>query len=287
MENEEGDVKWWMTPGALDLPPWAFAQVGQLYETVARAEPELGGGVVEGTVALPKVIEIPGENLDTPGVIPDVLPDVPFIRNIPEVNVPWAQPNRWIRQFVKPVSIAPSQGLAGGLARVMQIAAQWQRMLGIDAVSSQPLEVPSSTPLGLERVGETLYAEALAQVRDSWNQDDVAAADVGNKPDWYWAGLAAATVALFTRAFQDSSGRVIQAADRFRGRGPGTGRQSGGSGGGGGTLVNTAEILRRQLAGSSRRRRPRINEGVTTPDDKVIEIEDEGAFKESGNIHIL
>lgn len=275
MDQEEGDVLWTpnLDPG---LPPWAFAQVGALYEWVARAE--VGEGLIElqDVVSKPEPIvrEIQGENLEQ---------DVPFIPNIPEVNIPWTNPIKFYEQYVKQEVLVPSQGLAGGLERVIQLALQWQRMQSTDAISSLPLNTEFEGPSEMDRTAETLYAEALAQVRVTWTQDDLAQVEEDSKPGWYWAGLAAATVALFSRVLQDTSSRVV----------PFTGRQTGGqtvpatrAGGGGGNMVNTAAIMREKLTGQARRDRARRNAGATD-DTPVTEIPGEQAALEGGNIHIL
>ncbi len=274
------------------LPSWVFTQIGQLSEIVARADLSGGKGQVEldsnAEAPSPTVTEIQGESF------PIQEQEVPFIQDIPEVNIPWSQPDRFFEQFVKQDAIEVSQGVQKGLGRVTEVARQWSLMDAIGMVSSGQLGQASTVLSTQVRVGETLYAEALRQVADTWTQDDVESSDIGDMEAWYWSGLAAATIALFGRAFQDTSRRVVP----FTGRGTG-GQQTQSSpgvargGGGGGNFVNVAEIIQRQQQVINRRPpRPRVTVDPEVMAEimaiEVIEIQNEGQLLgQDGNIHIM
>ncbi len=298
METEEGDVLWKPGPFVTKwdphvTPAWINIQQGLLSELVARAD----------MVEVVEEAEAPGEFIPTPqeqGGAKQVtefnqVNQEGFLFDIPEVEIPWSQPDRFIEQFVKPEAIEVSRELRGGLARVIELAQQWAVMRAIGMASSEPLDAVSSPELGMERVGETLYAEALRRVGDTLTQDDAAAADVGEKPQWYWAGLAAATIALFSRAMQDTSSRVVP----FTGRGIG-GRSTPSvaparGGGGGGNFVNVAEIMQQKTnvvnrSAPSRPRRMAVSPEVMAEAmaTEVIEIPGEWQSLGAGsNIHIL
>ncbi len=254
METEEGEKEEKYKPGPFvikydpheALPAWVFVQVGQLYEIVARGQ--MGDENVKvGEGAAPPT-EIPSRSDEEVEVARVAEAETTFFPNMPEVNIPWNQPQKFFERYVDRKPIVVSRAVQNALARVIEIAVTWRQMQDIDAVSTERLQPELGVQSQMGNLGEMLYAEALKQVQTSLTEADVEASDVGERPQWYWAGLAAATIALFARALQDTSGRVVP----FTGRGTG-GRQtkSGGAaargGGGGGNFVNVAEIMQQQV----------------------------------------
>ncbi len=248
METEEGEKLTRPGPFVLTydphagLPPWAFLQVGALFEVVARADLT---NVVSTVHVNPRPRVLEAEFEQTSAV------EVPSFSNIPEVNIPWKDPEKFFEQFVTPGVIEVSQGVQSGLGRVIELASTYiETVITADSLNRQS-GVESSQGLNLVSVGENLYAEALKQVQKQLTLDDVLEVEQ-DKPAWYWAGLAAATIALFSRAVQsgitgsfDSQPRQQrqQAVESTRPP-PRQTTTAPRGGGGGGHFVNVAEIIR-------------------------------------------
>ncbi len=235
------------------LPPWTFLQVGALFEVVARADlTNLVSNVhVDKTT---RKLEAQFEQVSAV--------EVPSFSSIPEVNIPWKEPDKFFERFVVPEPIEVSQGVAGGLERVIELAQTLIETMSTGTSSKEQSGVVSTTGLSLVSVGENLYAEALRQVQEQLTIDDVKEIEQ-DKPAWYFAGLAAATIALFTRVITSGvSGSFDQQPRQQRQQAVESTRPpprqtvtTPRGGGGGGNIVNTAEIMRQRLGEVVRRPR--------------------------------
>ncbi len=248
METEEGEKLTTQGPFVLQfdphpgLPPWAFLQVGALFEVVARADLTK----VVSNVHVDKQTKSLEAQFEQVSAV-----EVPSFSNIPEVNMPWKEPERFFEQFVVPDPIEVSQGVAGGLGRVIELARTWVETMNTEQSSGRQSDAVSQKGFSLVSVGENLYAEALRQVQEQLTIDDVLKVEQ-DKPAWYFAGLAAATIALFSRAleagisgsFDAQPRQTRQAAVESTRPPPRQTTTTPRGGGGGGAFVNVAEIMR-------------------------------------------